>query len=126
MIGAEVAGALDHARALPTPQLLNRAQVYPSHDEPGGESVPVTVPRVPLELLRALAGRLLRPPGDGPGAPPQEGSGLRSRLVDRARANNGPPSNGAGWLGHLAIANPLGIRLLPSQVQGLFWLVVPL
>src|SRR5260370_4400675 len=36
-----------------------------------------------------------------------------------------PPSNGAGWLGHLAIANPLGIRLLPSQVQGLFWLVVP-
>jgi len=44
----------------------------------------------PLELLRALAGRLLRPPGDGPGAPPQEGSGLRSRLVDRARANNGP------------------------------------
>jgi hypothetical protein len=63
VIGGEVAVALDHGQALPAPQLLDRAQVYPSHDEPGGESVPVAVPRVPLEMLGALAGRLQRPLG---------------------------------------------------------------
>jgi hypothetical protein len=49
MIRGEVAVALDHGQALPAPQLLNRAQVYPSHDEPGGESMPVAVPRVSLK-----------------------------------------------------------------------------
>jgi hypothetical protein len=49
--------ALDHGQALPPAELLDRAQVYPSHDEPGGESVPVAMPRVRLQVPR---GPLLR------------------------------------------------------------------
>ena len=42
--------ALDHRQALPPAELLDRAQVYPSHDEPGGESVPVPMPRVRVQV----------------------------------------------------------------------------
>ena len=49
-------GRVGHGQALPAPQLLDRAQVYPSHHEPGAESMAVAVPRVAVELLGALAG----------------------------------------------------------------------
>lgn len=42
--------ALDHRQALPPAELLDRAQVYLSHDEPGGESVPVPMPRVRVQV----------------------------------------------------------------------------
>ena len=43
--------ALNHRQALPPAELLDRAQVYPSHDEPGGESVAVAMPRVRLQAF---------------------------------------------------------------------------
>ena len=51
MIGGEVGVALNHRQALPPAELLDRAQVYPSHDEPGGESVAVAMPRVRLQAF---------------------------------------------------------------------------
>ena len=63
MIGGEVGVALNHRQALPPTELLDRAQVYPSHDEPGGESVAVAMPRVRLQVPGGLPLRLQRLPG---------------------------------------------------------------
>ena len=54
VLESEVSIALNHCQALPPSKLLNRAQVYPSHDEPGGKSMAVTMPCVPPEVTRVL------------------------------------------------------------------------
>jgi hypothetical protein len=53
--------ALNNGQALPPAGLLDRAQVYPSHDQPGGESVPVVMPRVRVQVPPGLRCRFPSP-----------------------------------------------------------------